>query len=276
MGRIITSDGIALGGAPGSGFSPTISPVTDPGEPGLEFSNALSMQLTSAGSKRVQIPSVSAIRPTTAMTALIWYKGSAGVAAQTLFADRADPGSNRWAIFINNHASPYTRIACFISADGSASASTAIQRTYGVISDGAWHMVAMTFFNNVLTAYVDNAVSTQVNQQLGGTVNTLFAGSDSNPLYVGAITGGGSPVNHLDGSVALPALFNTDLSLAQIQEAYNSGTPFDLRTHSAAANLVWYAGNINTADFPTLVDFQGNSDGTYQNMVVGDLVADTP
>lgn len=55
------------------------------------------------------------------------------------------------------------------------------------------------------------------------------------------------------------AIFNTHLTIAEVQEIYNSGAPADLTTHSKADNLVNY---YRFEDDVT--DTQGNQDGSAQ------------
>ena len=73
------------------------------------------------------------------------------------------------------------------------------------------------------------------------------------------------------------ALFDDELSLAQIQNIYNSGTPTDLSSESYLLGY-WRNGDpTGTGAYPTIVDQSSNSnDGTMNNMSSSDIVTDVP
>ena len=73
------------------------------------------------------------------------------------------------------------------------------------------------------------------------------------------------------------ALFDDQLSAAEVSAIYNSGTPTDL---SGESYLLGYWRNGDTAGtsvYPTIEDYSSNSnDGTMTNMASGDIVTDVP
>lgn len=76
--------------------------------------------------------------------------------------------------------------------------------------------------------------------------------------------------DHSDGKLDEMSVWDKELSLAEVQEIYNSGSPTDLKQHSAAANLVswWRMGDLTddlTGGTGTIFDREGSNDGTPFN-----------
>tara|TARA_B100000131_G_scaffold141190_1_gene137379 strand:+ start:21331 stop:22122 length:792 start_codon:yes stop_codon:yes gene_type:complete len=78
------------------------------------------------------------------------------------------------------------------------------------------------------------------------------------------------------------AVFNKEFDQSEVTEAYNSGDPADLTSHSASSNLVAYytfdeAGDDSTANTGVIHDASGNGhDGTPKQTEVGDINTDVP
>lgn len=81
------------------------------------------------------------------------------------------------------------------------------------------------------------------------------------PLEIGHINTGDYP----EAYMAHVSYWNKELSICEILEAYNDGSPPDLSQHTASANLVsWW--KLDSSDtLPTATDSAGTNDGTYQN-----------
>ena len=101
--------------------------------------------------------------------------------------------------------------------------------------------------------------------------------------YLGALDTATSGLRIGDGVYGPPflgnidefAVYNQDMA-AYASELYNSGTPDDLNNLATApAPNVWYRMG-DDATFPTIPDQVGSNDGTMTNMVVADIVTDTP
>ena len=83
--------------------------------------------------------------------------------------------------------------------------------------------------------------------------------------------------SYYNGSMDEVSVWNKELTSGEVSEAYNSGSPTNLASHSATANLVgwWRMGDGDT--FPTLTDNSTNSnDGTMTQMESGDIQSDSP
>ena len=138
--------------------------------------------------------------------------------------------------------------------------------------DSTWHHVAFTWDAGTLELYVDGVKDTSVTKTADNAVTSIRT-------TTAALTiGNGTNNFYFDGNIDEVAVWNTTLTDAQITAIYNSGTPNDLRLHSASANLqgFWKMGDLVTS-FPTYPDASGNGNtGTATNMVVGDIETEAP
>lgn len=91
-----------------------------------------------------------------------------------------------------------------------------------------WHVVGTRSAANLLTIYVNGALEATD----PGTAN---AGVD--PWYIGQ---GWDNFKFFNGLIDEVSLWDKELSLLEVTELYNSGAPYDQRTHSASANLKHY------------------------------------
>jgi len=148
-----------------------------------------------------------------------------------------------------------------------------------VLSDGGWHLLAATYSGNGLGSgvalYIDGAaVPGGLDIQTDGLSTDT---SNVSALAMGSRTGGGT---NYTGNMDEPAIWNIDLTSAEISEIYNSGVPIDLLLGSGqiAANLVstWRMGDDAGDVFPTIVDVKGSNDATMVNMDSGDIELDAP
>jgi len=108
-------------------------------------------------------------------------------------------------------------------------------------NDDKWHHVVATWDGDVAggaagaNIYIDGLLQGKsiVEDTLTGTlVNTI-------PFMLGARNGASS---FMSGQLDDAAVYDKELSLTEVQEIYNSGTPKDNRTLSSYANLVGYWG----------------------------------
>jgi Concanavalin A-like lectin/glucanases superfamily len=144
-------------------------------------------------------------------------------------------------------------------------------------SDGVWHHACATWDGNAtpgaggVTIYVDGvAVSVTMHTNTLGT-NSI---SNSSDLALGARAGAGA---FFIGSVDEVAIYDKELSGAEVTAIHNSGSPLDLNALSTAVNLVgwWRMGDGDT--YPTLTDHStASNDGTMTNMESSDIVEDVP
>jgi hypothetical protein len=141
-----------------------------------------------------------------------------------------------------------------------------------VVSTGSWVYYTFTYDGSGsqtgITIYKDGSSPTQTQTSSGtytameNTTSALrIASSEMNSFY-------------LDGDIDEVALFNIELSSAQVTDIYNSGTPTDLSSHTGLVGY-WRMGDGATS--PTIPDDSSNSnDGTMTNMVSGDITTAVP
>ena len=140
--------------------------------------------------------------------------------------------------------------------------------------DGEWHHALFTYDGSTnasgVVLYIDNVVQapTVVNDNLSASID----GTGS------AAIASQNGVNQMfDGNLEEPSIWDKALSVAEVSEVFNTGTPDDLGQHSATANLVgwWRCGDRDP--FPTMIDNSTNSnDATMQDMELADFVLDVP
>ena len=142
------------------------------------------------------------------------------------------------------------------------------------LSDGNWHHVAFTF------DLTTSATSCQVwidNVNFDST-------SGASQLYFGtfvAVSNTTAPMlmsgSSFLGNLDEVAMFDAVLTLTNVADIYNSGTPNDI---SGINYLIgwWRNGDIlGTAVYPTIDDYSSNSNaGTMTAMVLGDIVTVVP
>ena len=152
-------------------------------------------------------------------------------------------------------------------------------KTAGQYSDGDWHHVVATFDGSSTAAgcalYIDGSPMTIVVD--GDVLSTTLI--NSQPFNWGVRGGGpGSTLSKFfNGNLDEGSVWTRELSAGEVTELYNGGSPTDLTTHSAAADLVHWLRMGDDDTSPTLIDNSTNSnDGTMTNMEPVDIVADSP
>jgi len=207
------------------------------------------------------------------LTLSAWVKGAgSGDGAGILSKD--DYGANQRSYDLFKDVSSPSKISAAVSADG-----TAVKYLQSSITafDNTWHHVAMTFSSNTVKIYVDGTLDPSPVTIVANTVNSIHSGSAD--VTIGTILNSNVPSTYtFVGNIDEPSIWNATLTLAEIQEIYNSGDAANLLTHSKAANLVWWvrmgddAGDSNTA----LNDQVGSNDAVGNNLESGDVVTDAP
>lgn len=108
-------------------------------------------------------------------------------------------------------------------------------------------------------------------------LNNLNANESGNVWQNGR---SGDGVGSFSGDMDEMSVWDTDLTPTQVAELYNLGTPTDLTTHSASANLVaWWRqgeGATFTTDWSIPDDSINSNTATSVNMEFADRITDTP
>jgi hypothetical protein len=159
---------------------------------------------------------------------------------------------------------------------------TGIRLIYGsaILGNGTWYHVAFTYDGTGnrfgLTTYLDNSVQSVTSVILDNWSSGTTTRGD---LFVGGRDDGTQSVS---GRIFDVTYWDKELSAAEVSELYNSGTPLDANTHSAAADLAFYARFGNDPDDDAtggtgvIKDRVGGFDGTPIGTVAGDIVTDAP
>ena len=158
-----------------------------------------------------------------------------------------------------------------------AAINRVIASTGGPYLNGVWHCVVLSWDGVDLILDINGGderiVLTPGNTRMGG-------GTDFNVGQYGNISG----LYMMGGNVDEPAYWGRALSAAECIEIHNSGTPIDLSTHSAAADLVswWRMGDWpgdstdSTNPAARVYDAIGSVDLTPTNTTAGAIVLDVP
>lgn len=170
------------------------------------------------------------------------------------------------------------RIQFGLGRDFSGGNSRILRTTDTAISTGSWVHVCMTYDGSVdksgVNIYINGTAETTWNQDIDNlssmqsttttTINSLIGARDNASQY-------------FDGQIDELSVWDKELSSAEVTELYNSGTPTNLKVHSANANLVsWYKMGDRGGVLGTIPDEVGSNDGTPTNLEASDIKLDTP
>lgn len=156
--------------------------------------------------------------------------------------------------------------------DSTFAAGTRRQRTSSgaqTAFQGTRTLFSFSYISGVITIYRNGSAIAMAAQTSVGYTAMHNTGLET---HVGTSQGGSLFAN---GKIGDSAVWNKGLSAAEHLEWYNGGTPFDLRTHSAAIadpTVLKFFSNIKN-QYPTQPDLTGNSAGTMQNMTIANVVA---
>lgn len=187
-----------------------------------------------------------------------WVKFPSSVSGSPVFMAKASgltPFTGYW-LFVN------TSEQIVFQLINTTSTNVAEVRTNGTggYNDNLWHHIAATYdgssSNTGMSIYVDGTLPIQnlVSNSLSASI--LIAES----LELGGVSSGGS--FWLPGNLADCAVYDVELTHAQVAEHYNGGAPINRSTASTAANLVgwWPLGPGEDGASPTKVsDYSHNS-----------------
>ena len=146
------------------------------------------------------------------------------------------------------------------------------------LSDDTWYHIAFAWDLGATNADILGYIDGVVHSVAAANATWTLAGSwvsVSNTENVLEFAKSASTYGELNLDEV--ALFDNQLSAAEVSAIYNGGTPTDL---SGESYLLGYWRNGDTAGtsvYPTIEDYSSNSnDGTMTNMDSGDIVTDVP
>jgi len=131
---------------------------------------------------------------------------------------------------------------------------------HGGLTSGVWYNICITGDGTNATAYLNgSSLGTQTDK--GFTFKLINAEGAG---YYG-----------VDGKLSNCAIWNTELTQAQVTEIYAEGIPQNVLNHSAVSSLVswWQLGSNSSFNTNwTVLDEKGSNNGTSVNMTEADIV----
>jgi len=172
---------------------------------------------------------------------------------------------------ITTDASDKLRIRLYDNSTGGyiqnkvdAAISTSGWRNYVFTYDGSGSQTGLNIYVNGPKPAQTRSISGSYTAMENTSSDLRIGTSEQNSFY-------------LDGNIDEFALFNIELSPAQVTAIVNSGTPTDLAAHTGLQGY-WRMGDpTGTAAFPTITDeSSNNNNGTMTNMTSTDITTTVP
>ena len=210
------------------------------------------------------------------MTWSYWVKMST-VAGQVLLNKSGlfYSGANHYEYFFNTQFAGKPKIILY---GGDSASITLILTLDTALSVDTWHHIAFTWdlgsTNADLIGYIDGVKHSVAdgNATFSSAGTWAAVVNTNNELQLARAS-----ANYGEALLDEISIFDDELSTAEVQAIYNSGTPTDL---SGESYLLGYWRNGDTAGtsvYPTIEDYSSNSnDGTMTNMASGDIQTDVP
>jgi hypothetical protein len=192
---------------------------------------------------------------TAAFSVSCWFKSNTNAGSFVVLVAKMGDGTafQGWQLAISNGALYFALIN-----DNGAGDLIAIDTNTITYRDGAWHHVVVTYDGTSLasgvTFYVDgsSAAATAITDNLTASIVS------TDPLRIGARASSGSEAE-FPGVIDEVAVYDKELSSAEVTAIYNSGRPNDLSLLGSSTNLQgwWRMGDGDTV--PTILDQSGNA-----------------
>ena len=175
-------------------------------------------------------------------------------------------GGNEWLF---KHGNGKLQFFLYDNISSAAGDSIRTQAPSATLSDATWHHVVATYSGNGsqtgIKVYTDGSQTTST-QSANGSYSRLR--NTSTPVVIGATQDLANANRVFEDRIADCVVFNKELTLAEVQEIYNSGNVMNVRNHSAFANVVswWKMGDDqDTAGSNGIRDYISGYHGTLTN-----------
>lgn len=175
-------------------------------------------------------------------------------------------GGNEWLF---KHGNGKLQFFLYDNISSAAGDSIRTQAPSATLSDTTWHHVVATYSGNGsqtgIKVYTDGSQTTST-QSANGSYSRLR--NTSTPVVIGATQDLANANRVFEDRIADCVVFNKELTLAEVQEVYNSGNVMNVRNHSAFANVVswWKMGDDqDTAESNGIRDYISGYHGTLTN-----------
>lgn len=175
-------------------------------------------------------------------------------------------GGNEWLF---KHGNGKLQFFLYDNISSAAGDSIRTQAPSATLSDATWHHVVATYSGNGsqtgMKVYTDGSQTTST-QSANGSYSRLR--NTSTPVVIGATQDLANANRVFEDRIADCVVFNKELTLAEVQEIYNSGNVMNVRNHSAFANVVswWKMGDDQDVEGSNGIrDYVSGYHGTLTN-----------
>lgn len=149
------------------------------------------------------------------------------------------------------------------------------RRTTTTIGNGTWTLCVFTYGAGKTASSCKLYINTTLSDTNDST-SGVYVGVSNTAANVFFGVANGAATLPYNGLIAHPAMFNKELSAAEVTELHTKKMG-DYRTLSFAANLVSaYSFPNGQANFPTCTDYVNARNGTMTNQENTDITADVP
>jgi hypothetical protein len=214
----------------------------------------------------------SSLQITGAMTVSYWFKGLSANASATGVGKLGNNGTRGFALTRTNGNAIYFFIAPTASSLVSAVATPTLSNTQW------YHLVGVYTPSTSMVIYLNGVPLTST--QTGSVPASQYNGS--NNLQIG---NRGDNSAWFNGEISNVAIWNTNLSAAEITSIYNQGVPSNLNTFSGTAPVSWWQIGSNSSFNPnptgaegrwTCLDEIGTNNGESSNSMTNDAITNGP
>ena len=207
---------------------------------------------------------------TDAFSVSVWVQTTNGSIGHLIGKTENSTAAPGWALLLDGSGKPYFDLTNSVTGSNYLRVGT----TYASVNDGFWHHLAVTFNGSSSASGVKFHIDGIEVTSLTTYQDSLSSSTvHSDPLTIGRRAAHPSVTYPYVGSMDEVAVYDVELTSAQVGRIYNGHRPPDLSKLNTYSSLVgwWRMGDGDT--FPTLTDNSTNSNnGTMTNMESSDIV----
>ena len=205
-----------------------------------------------------------------------WTKLNSVTGTQPFLSKDTTSPNREWAISIFSDSSNGVRI--FLKDQGGNNQQSIDSST--ALTTGVWYHITTTYDGrggsdaaDGLSIYINGSLDTPTN--IAKATYTAMSNTTA-PVYIGKYS-----TSEINGKIDETAIFNTELTSAQVLEIYNNGRPKDLTTFSGTAPISWWrlGENAYFNDVPAFTvpnSITGAPNGTGSGSITTMISADAP
>jgi len=202
----------------------------------------------------------------------VWFKTAAATATERVIMSKKDTATTLtgWSIGVEDG-----EVFVYLTNDSGGGNEIEVRSTTTTFNDNLWHHLVVSYDGSELASgvsiYVDNSLETNnvITDGLSATISNSISAT-----IAGANGSSGIEWQDLLDDIAI---YDIELSAANVTTIYNGGIPNDLTVAGPTGNLIgyWLMGDSDV--YPTISDESASgNDGTMTTMTIDDIVSDTP